>query len=55
MSHTMSLTSVVISLSKIKISKAIHNPTCFHPLPPFVVISLSKIEISSVIHNFAIQ
>ena len=43
--------SVVVSVSKIEISKAIHN------IPPFdtiffgVVVSVSKIEISKAIHN----
>ena len=42
---------VVISLSKIKISKAIHNPADRLPFRSFVVISLSKIKISKAIHN----
>ena len=44
---------VVISLSKIKISKAIHN-LIFLPLYcDSVVISLSKIKISKAIHNYS--
>ena len=42
---------VVISLSKIKISKAIHNINSFIMMKFFVVISLSKIKISKAIHN----
>ena len=42
---------VVISLSKIKISKAIHNRGIFLQLASGVVISLSKIKISKAIHN----
>ena len=42
---------VVISLSKIKISKAIHNFQCVSMFFSYVVISLSKIKISKAIHN----
>ena len=45
------LTQVVISLSKIKISKAIHNRIGTLVPSRFVVISLSKIKISKAIHN----
>ena len=43
--------AVVISLSKIKISKAIHNGFVGCALFGGVVISLSKIKISKAIHN----
>ena len=43
--------SVVISLSKIKISKAIHNLLRKSLRVSVVVISLSKIKISKAIHN----
>ena len=43
--------SVVISLSKIKISKAIHNYHSYLCRCRRVVISLSKIKISKAIHN----
>ena len=43
---------VVISLSKIKISKAIHNCPLYQPIFLDVVISLSKIKISKAIHNW---
>ena len=43
---------VVISLSKIKISKAIHNDVGRFLPRTFVVISLSKIKISKAIHNY---
>ena len=42
---------VVISLSKIKISKAIHNEEWSLEVRCRVVISLSKIKISKAIHN----
>ncbi len=42
---------VVISLSKIKISKAIHNEPQRQMEYAPVVISLSKIKISKAIHN----
>ena len=42
---------VVISLSKIKISKAIHNMMGIPPNVVMVVISLSKIKITKAIHN----
>ena len=42
---------VVISLSKIKISKAIHNYYTKKKFRNEVVISLSKIKISKAIHN----
>ena len=42
---------VVISLSKIKISKAIHNHRDMRYCTRHVVISLSKIKISKAIHN----
>ena len=42
---------VVISLSKIKISKAIHNRCLVANAHNVVVISLSKIKISKAIHN----
>ena len=42
---------VVISLSKIKISKAIHNFINEGQNIKWVVISLSKIKISKAIHN----
>ena len=42
---------VVISLSKIKISKAIHNQESADDICIVVVISLSKIKISKAIHN----
>ena len=45
------LINVVISLSKIKISKAIHNLSEFLKADICVVISLSKIKISKAIHN----
>ena len=41
----------VISLSKIKISKAIHNRKTPNSLIFSAVISLSKIKISKAIHN----
>ena len=44
---------VVISLSKIKISKAIHNMIVLMVNGKTVVISLSKIKISKAIHNRA--
>ena len=47
----MKTTTVVISLSKIKISKAIHNRAERLNLWSKVVISLSKIKISKAIHN----
>ena len=43
--------NVVISLSKIKISKAIHNCFICYRNIYYVVISLSKIKISKAIHN----
>ena len=43
--------SVVISVSKIKISKAIHNGYVLTPALSAVVISVSKIKISKAIHN----
>ena len=43
--------TVVISLSKIKISKAIHNCSRSSCSEVCVVISLSKIKISKAIHN----
>ena len=45
------LSKVVISLSKIKISKAIHNCYIQKVQTDGVVISLSKIKISKAIHN----
>ena len=45
------LFKVVISLSKIKISKAIHNRLMMVLMLLRVVISLSKIKISKAIHN----
>ena len=45
---------VVVSLSKIKISKAIHNSRCAQRLPGGVVVSLSKIKISKAIHNIRV-
>ena len=44
--------NVVISLSKIKISKAIHNILAVISFIGTVVISLSKIKISKAIHNY---
>ena len=44
--------TVVISLSKIKISKAIHNTRRSRSSTISVVISLSKIKISKAIHNW---
>ena len=41
----------VISLSKIKISKAIHNWIYEDEVKKNAVISLSKIKISKAIHN----
>ena len=46
-----SILIVVISLSKIKISKAIHNRADLSKTAGTVVISLSKIKISKAIHN----
>ena len=45
---------VVISLSKIKISKAIHNKMFQEQMNYNVVISLSKIKISKAIHNLMV-
>ena len=45
------LVFVVISVSKIEISKAIHNDASFETVRTCVVISVSKIEISKAIHN----
>ena len=42
---------VVINLSKIKISKAIHNKLSVQTTAGIVVINLSKIKISKAIHN----
>ena len=50
-SITILLLKVVISLSKIKISKAIHNKMHKGEVDASVVISLSKIKISKAIHN----
>ena len=44
---------VVISVSKIEISKAIHNLFASSQTSLVVVISVSKIEISKAIHNLA--
>ena len=38
-------------MSKIKISKAIHNDNGENYIPAVVVISVSKIKISKAIHN----
>ena len=43
---------IVISLSKIKISKAIHNGIARPIIEMYIVISLSKIKISKAIHNW---
>ena len=50
----MQLLHVVISLSKIKISKAIHNWLAVMAVSGIVVISLSKIKISKAIHNYSL-
>ena len=42
---------VVVSVSKIEISKAIHNMEFVEDLKEVVVVSVSKIEISKAIHN----
>ena len=38
-------------MSKIEISKAIHNRSELYPITGDVVVSVSKIEISKAIHN----
>ena len=43
--------NVVLSRSKIKISKAIHNYDAIGYFHQFVVLSRSKIKISKAIHN----
>ena len=43
---------VVVSLSKVKISKAIHNKFRRRKFAPLVVVSLSKVKISKAIHNY---
>ena len=48
------LNLAVISLSKIKISKAIHNVCLLKRLKFLAVISLSKIKISKAIHNASV-
>ena len=45
------LSVVVVSVSKIEISKAIHNLTSILLFMESVVVSVSKIEISKAIHN----
>ena len=47
--------SVVVSLSKIKISKAIHNRLRELFCVAIVVVSLSKIKISKAIHNIEVS
>ena len=47
----LNLSAVVISVSKIEISKAIHNAELPYLRIKDVVISVSKIEISKAIHN----
>ena len=42
---------VVVSVSKIEISKAIHNDNVVEFVSCPVVVSVSKIEISKAIHN----
>ena len=42
---------VVVSTSKVEISKAIHNGTMYLYGVVFVVVSTSKVEISKAIHN----
>ena len=51
MKKTLVTLEAVISLSKIKISKAIHNGIPVEIHNPTAVISLSKIKISKAIHN----
>ena len=46
---------VVVSVSKIEISKAIHNDHLLDDAHESVVVSVSKIEISKAIHNFSIN
>ena len=43
---------VVVSVSKIEISKAIHNRVYCLQWFSLVVVSVSKIEISKAIHNY---
>ena len=47
----MYVTNVVLSRSKIKISKAIHNKISNANGDVMVVLSRSKIKISKAIHN----
>ena len=47
--------AAVVSLSKIKISKAIHNNVQTSPSITGAVVSLSKIKISKAIHNHGYQ
>ena len=43
--------SAVVSVSKIKISKAIHNVLSANQRMMIAVVSVSKIKISKAIHN----
>ena len=45
--------NVVVSVSKIEISKAIHNILLIVTFLSRVVVSVSKIEISKAIHNIS--
>ena len=47
----MPYSPVVLSRSKIKISKAIHNSARVRDIQDWVVLSRSKIKISKAIHN----
>ena len=52
--HSFSIfvwSAVVMNLSKVKISKAIHNFTRFIIFCISVVMNLSKVKISKAIHN----
>ena len=44
---------VVVNVSKVKISKAIHNCSRFRILLTCVVVNVSKVKISKAIHNRA--
>ena len=53
--HICSIHVVVVSMSKIEISKAIHNEVQNKVLAYSVVVSMSKIEISKAIHNTIVR
>ena len=42
---------VVVNVSKVKISKAIHNKRLASKIPCLVVVNVSKVKISKAIHN----